>query len=84
MKATIKPLTRRAAWKALAEHRVRHMVEQANRACDLEVDGGSDEQTAPLAVKAGANVLVAGAVVFELQAAANSAVTKQKNRRRGL
>ena len=31
---------------------------------DLEVDGGINAQTAPLAVKAGANVLVAGSFVF--------------------
>jgi ribulose-phosphate 3-epimerase len=31
---------------------------------DIEVDGGIDERTAPLAVGAGANVLVAGSAVF--------------------
>lgn len=31
---------------------------------DLEVDGGIDESTAPLVVKAGANVLVAGSYVY--------------------
>ena len=31
---------------------------------DLEVDGGIDEQTAPLVIEAGANVLVAGSYVF--------------------
>ncbi len=31
---------------------------------DLEVDGGINAQTAPLAVKAGANVLVAGSFLF--------------------
>ena len=31
---------------------------------DLEVDGGINAETAPLAVKAGANVLVAGSFVF--------------------
>ena len=35
-----------------------------NPACDLEVDGGIDAKTAPIAVKAGANVLVAGSAVF--------------------
>jgi ribulose-phosphate 3-epimerase len=44
--------------------RVRQMIEQINSACDLEVDGGIDEKTAPLAVAAGANVLVAGTSVF--------------------
>jgi ribulose-phosphate 3-epimerase len=44
--------------------RVRQMIEQIKSACDLEVDGGIDEETAPLAVAAGANVLVAGTSVF--------------------
>jgi ribulose-phosphate 3-epimerase len=34
------------------------------RDIDIEVDGGITAETAPLAVKAGANVLVAGAAVF--------------------
>ena len=31
---------------------------------DIEVDGGIDETTAPVAVAAGANVLVAGSAIF--------------------
>ena len=34
---------------------------------DLEVDGGINAETAPLAVKAGANVLVAGSYVFSAE-----------------
>src|SRR5262249_8543842 len=37
--------------------RVRHMIEEIKPGCDLEVDGGVDVKTAPLAVDAGANVL---------------------------
>jgi len=44
--------------------RVRQMIEQSKRACHIEVDGGIDPQTAPLAVAAGADVLVAGSAVF--------------------
>jgi ribulose-phosphate 3-epimerase len=44
--------------------RVRQMIERIQPACDLEVDGGIDPATAPLAVEAGANVLVAGTSVF--------------------
>jgi len=44
--------------------RVARMIEQINPACELEVDGGIDETTAPLAVAEGANVLVAGTSVF--------------------
>lgn len=31
---------------------------------DIQVDGGISEQTAPIAIKAGANVLVAGSAIF--------------------
>jgi len=44
--------------------RVFHMIEQIKPECDLEVDGGIDELTAPLVVAAGANVLVAGSSIF--------------------
>ena len=44
--------------------RVRGMIDQIKRDCDLEVDGGIDATTAPLAVDAGANVLVAGSAIF--------------------
>ena len=44
--------------------RVRQMVEKVNSGCDVEVDGGIDAETAPLAVAAGANVLVAGTAIF--------------------
>ncbi|MCL2842898.1 MAG: ribulose-phosphate 3-epimerase [Oscillospiraceae bacterium] len=43
---------------------IRAMIEVQNPACELEVDGGIDPTTAPLAVEAGANVLVAGSAVF--------------------
>jgi ribulose-phosphate 3-epimerase len=44
--------------------RVRRAIDQADAACDLEVDGGIDADTTPLVVEAGANVLVAGSAVF--------------------
>jgi ribulose-phosphate 3-epimerase len=44
--------------------RVREMIDQIKPGSDLEVDGGIDANTAPLAVAAGANVLVAGTAVF--------------------
>jgi len=44
--------------------RICQMIEQVKPGCDLEVDGGIDAETAPLAVAAGANVLVAGTAVF--------------------
>jgi ribulose-phosphate 3-epimerase len=44
--------------------RLRAMIEQHGARCDLEVDGGIHAETAPLVVKAGANVLVAGSAVY--------------------
>jgi ribulose-phosphate 3-epimerase len=44
--------------------RVRQMIEQYKLGCDVEVDGGIDAETAPLAAAAGANVLVAGTAIF--------------------
>ena len=44
--------------------RVRELIEQIKPGCDLEVDGGIDAETAPLAVAAGANALVAGTAIF--------------------
>jgi ribulose-phosphate 3-epimerase len=44
--------------------RARELIERLKPGCDLEVDGGIDATTAPLAVRAGANVLVAGSAVF--------------------
>jgi ribulose-phosphate 3-epimerase len=44
--------------------RVRRMIRQVRPQCELELDGGIDETTAPLGVAAGANVLVAGTSIF--------------------
>jgi ribulose-phosphate 3-epimerase len=44
--------------------RVRGMIEKVRPEIELEVDGGIDSDTAPLAVGAGARVLVAGSAVF--------------------
>ena len=43
---------------------IRNRIEQTGKAIDLEVDGGINRQTAPQAVAAGANVLVAGTATF--------------------
>jgi ribulose-phosphate 3-epimerase len=66
--------------------RVRQMIDATRPSCDLEVDGGIDATTAPLVVRAGANVLVAGSAIFRagdgvvaamqrLRAAAHQAIT---------
>ena len=44
---------------------VRRMIDQSGRDIRLEVDGGIDAATAPLAIAAGADVLVAGTATFK-------------------
>ncbi len=44
--------------------RVRQLIDRIKPNCSLEVDGGIDATTAPLAVAAGADVLVAGSAIF--------------------
>ncbi|HAV21329.1 MAG: ribulose-phosphate 3-epimerase [Bacillota bacterium] len=44
---------------------VREMIDRTGREIDLQVDGGINDVTAPIAVQAGANVLVAGSYIFE-------------------
>ena len=47
--------------------KLRKEIDRLGLDIDLEVDGGINKETAPLAVKAGANVLVAGSYVFSAQ-----------------
>ena len=44
---------------------LRTAIDESGRTVDLEVDGGIDARAAPLAVAAGADVLVAGTATFE-------------------
>ena len=44
---------------------IRTMIEKRGLSADLEVDGGIDRETAPRAIAAGANVLVAGTATFK-------------------
>ncbi len=46
---------------------IREILDKIKPAVDLEVDGGIDAQTAPIAKSAGANILVAGSAVFKQQ-----------------
>lgn len=60
--------------------KVRQMIDAINADCELEVDGGIDHATAPLAVEAGARVLVAGSAIFRAKggiAAAMAAMPKE-------
>ena len=43
---------------------IRKMIDKTGRTIDLEVDGGIDTVTAPHAIAAGADVLVAGTATF--------------------
>ena len=43
---------------------LRQRLDEVNPACDIEVDGGINAQTAALVRRAGANVLVTGSFVF--------------------
>jgi ribulose-phosphate 3-epimerase len=44
--------------------RLRNILSDRDLECDIEVDGGIHEETAPRVVEAGANVLVAGSAIF--------------------
>jgi ribulose-phosphate 3-epimerase len=56
--------------------RLRAMIAQHGARCDLEVDGGISANTAPQAVRAGANVLVAGSAVYGDAAGVAGAIAK--------
>ena len=43
---------------------LRAEIERLGLACDLEIDGGITLETAPLAIEAGANVLLDGSAVY--------------------
>ena len=47
--------------------RLRAWIDERNPACELEVDGGVDPETARVCVAAGANVLVAGSSVYRAE-----------------
>ncbi|HEX8882114.1 MAG TPA: ribulose-phosphate 3-epimerase [Candidatus Acidoferrum sp.] len=54
--------------------RVWQMIEQMKPECELGVDGGIDDATAPLVVAAGANVLVAGSSIFATSQGVQAAI----------
>ncbi len=59
--------------------RVSQMIQQIKPNCELEVDGGIDETTAPTVVAAGANVLVAGTSVFGNEKSVAAAMESLRN-----
>jgi ribulose-phosphate 3-epimerase len=59
--------------------RAAQRIEQIKPDCELEVDGGTDEATAPMAVAAAANVLVAGTLVFGTDKSVAAAIESLRN-----
>jgi ribulose-phosphate 3-epimerase len=59
--------------------RVREMLDAVHPGADVEVDGGIDVATAPLAVAAGANVLVAGTAVFGTEECVSAAMQRLRD-----
>jgi ribulose-phosphate 3-epimerase len=55
---------------------VRRMIDERGLACEIEIDGGVDERTAPMGVGAGATVLVAGSSIFEAADGIAAAMTR--------
>jgi ribulose-phosphate 3-epimerase len=53
---------------------LRQMLNGRGLRCDLEADGGIGPATAPAQVKAGANVLVAGAAVYKAKQSVAAAI----------
>ena len=59
--------------------RLRQMIAERGLNCAIEVDGGIHEATAPLVVKAGANLLVAGSAVYNSRESVGQAIARLKN-----
>jgi len=55
------------------------MIQHRGLHCDIEVDGGISEKTAPQVVQAGANLLVAGSAVYNGKESVDQALTKLRN-----
>ena len=63
--------------------RLRTELDRRNLQTELEVDGGINPTTAPEVVKAGADVLVAGAAIFKSQENIKEAIKKLRTSLRG-
>ena len=46
---------------------IRQRIQQLGLSCDVQVDGGINYETAPIAREAGANVLVSGSCLFKAE-----------------
>jgi ribulose-phosphate 3-epimerase len=59
--------------------RAREMIDRIKPGCGLEVDGGIDAKTAPLAVVAGADALVAGSAIFNESESVTAAMQRLRS-----
>ena len=59
--------------------RLRQMIIDRGLRCDIEVDGGIHEATAPLVVRAGANLLVSGSGVYNKRESVAQAIERLRN-----
>jgi ribulose-phosphate 3-epimerase len=64
--------------------RLRGLIDERGLECDIEVDGGIHEETAPLVVEAGANLLVAGSAVYGREEGVAAAIERLKSSVRGI
>ncbi|HIC93710.1 MAG TPA: ribulose-phosphate 3-epimerase, partial [Anaerolineae bacterium] len=64
--------------------RLRKMLDERGLQCELEVDGGINAETAPQAVAAGANVLVAGEAIFGAEGGIAEAMRRIRESIRGV
>lgn len=64
--------------------RLRKLVDKSGYDIELEVDGGINELTAPLAVKSGADILVAGTAVFNKKETVETAMGRLRDSIDGL
>jgi ribulose-phosphate 3-epimerase len=59
--------------------RLRQMISERALHCDIEVDGGIYEATAPTVVQAGANLLVAGSAIYNDKESVQEAMNKLRS-----
>jgi ribulose-phosphate 3-epimerase len=59
--------------------RLRQIITHRGLLCDIEVDGGIHEATAPQVVQAGANLLVAGSAVYNEHETVADAIARLRN-----
>jgi len=62
---------------------LREAIRKSGRPVHLEIDGGIDENTAPTAIEAGANLLVAGTAIFRHPAGIAEAIRRLRGGKKG-